>query len=118
VLVRIMPNRITLYDVAPDGAIHNHFRILASNRGRTKAQLSLSLAGLPSVSIAGIDRGLTLMPGETLQREFDIVSPQVGVAPGLNRVQIVVRLTPKPGSAIFDETFFAPEASSIPGAKH
>jgi polyferredoxin len=119
VLVRIMPNRITLYDVAPDGAIHNHFRILASNRSRTNAKLSLSLAGLPSASIAGIGQGVTLAPGETLQREFDIVSPRPGLAPGINRVQITASLTPKQQTATFDETFFAPEKpSSTQGVKH
>jgi cytochrome c oxidase accessory protein FixG len=119
VLVRIMPNRITLYDVAPDGTIHNHFRILASNRSGTKTELSLSLAGLASGSITGIDRSVTLAPGETLQREFDIVSPQAGLAAGLSRVQIVVNLTPKQTTATFEETFFAPiEAGSRPGARH
>ena len=121
VLVRVMPNRITLYTVAPDGRIHNHFRILASNRSNQVTQLSLTLSGLPSASIEGVDRGVTLKPGETLQREFDVAAPATGLIPGINHVQIVATVVPAQTTQRFDETFFAPmELGGAPaqGEKH
>jgi cytochrome c oxidase accessory protein FixG len=118
VLVRIMPNRITLYTVAPDGSIHNHFRILASNRGHADARLSLSLTGLASASIVGVDQAIALKPGETLQREFDVASPPAALAPGINRMQIVASVSSAGKAQTFDENFFAPAPSTAsPGGK-
>jgi polyferredoxin len=114
VLVRIMPNRITLYTVAPDGTIHNHFRIVAVNRGRTKAKLALSVAGLPSAHVLGLEQGVMLEPGESLQKEFDVVSAAVAVAPGINHMSIVSHVVPEQKSESFDETFIAPFESSPP----
>jgi cytochrome c oxidase accessory protein FixG len=117
VLVRIMPNRITLYTVAPDGSIHNHFRILASNRGHADARLSLSLTGLASASIVGVDQTIALKPGETLQREFDVASPPAALAPGINRMQIVAAVSSEGKAQTFDENFFAPTSpKASPGA--
>lgn len=117
VLVQIMPNRITLYDIAPDGEIQNHFRILASNRGHAVATLNVSVAGLASGSIVGIGAGVTLQPGESLQREFDIDSPVSAVSPGINHITIHASVTPGQAAQSFNENFIAPfEASTSQGA--
>lgn len=117
VLVQIMPNRITLYDIAPDGQIHNRFRMLASNRSHAVAILNLSVSGLPSGSIVGIDAGVALQPGQSLQREFDIASPVSAVSPGINHIAIHARVTPGQTARSFDENFIAPfEAAPQKGA--
>jgi len=47
VLVRIMPNRITLYTLGADGLVHNTFRMVASNRGKQDARSRFRLPILP-----------------------------------------------------------------------
>jgi len=117
VLVRIMPNRMTLYTVAPDGSVHNRFRILASNRSGTGKQLTLSLDGLPQGRIVDAGPPLVLAPGETVQREFDVAAPARALEPGINPMRILAA-TPAQKTAVFDENFFAPmetETAKPPG---
>ncbi len=111
VLVRIMPNRITLYSTSGDGLIHNHFRLLASNRGHANAELSLSLTGFPDGRLEGVDGRVALKPGETLQREFDVVVPSSSVHEEMSRIQIRASVDPGQKSVSFAETFFGPAES-------
>ncbi len=117
VLVRIMPVRDTLYTVSPDGTIHNHFRMQASNRGHKSAKVTLSLSGLPPASLAGIDTAIDLKPGETLQRGFDITSPAAGIAPGINHLRITANVSPSQKPLSFEENFIAPFESAHPAAQ-
>ena len=87
-MVRIMPDRITLYTRGADGLIHNRFRILASNRGKSEAKVTFSLTGLPAARILGMDDGITLKPGENLQREFDIAADASRISLGVNHMTI------------------------------
>jgi len=109
VLLRIMPDRITLYSVAPDGQVHNRFRMLASNRGHIQATVSLSVADLKGASIEEIEDRKVLQPGETLQQHFDVVVPSSSLRPGINRIRILADVTPGKTGQQFSETFFAPE---------
>jgi len=108
VLVRVMPDRSSLYTLSPDGLIHNRFRIVASNRGRSESRLTLTLSGLSSAAIVGVDKGVTLQPGESLQQEFDVVASTLSVTPGINRMRIVAVVNPGQKPQTFDENFFAP----------
>lgn len=117
VLVRIMPNRITLYTKAPDGMIHNTFRLVASNRGKTDARVTLSLADLPAAQVVGIPEGIVLKPGDELQREFDVAAAASAVAPGVNRLRILVHVDPGPKDQSLAETFIAPMESALPAPK-
>ena len=68
VLLRIMPDRITLYSVDADGQIHNRFRMQASNRGRVAGHRIVVVADLDNgASIEGIGGREELGPGETVQ---------------------------------------------------
>jgi polyferredoxin len=108
VMVRIMPDRITLYTKTSDGLIHNRFRILASNRGKTDAKVNFALADMPAGRVVDVDEGIALKPGETLQREFDIVADGNQVSPGVNHMKILVHVDPSETTDIFAETFIAP----------
>jgi len=108
VLLRIMPDRITLYTVGADGQVHNRFRIIASNRGHVQATVSLSVADLEKADIEGIEGQVLLEPGATMQREFDIVAPVSSLRPGVNRMKILADVTPGKSGQTFSETFFAP----------
>jgi len=114
VLVRIMPNRITLYTRDADGLIHNRFRLVAVNRGKTTATLNLSLADLPAARIVGMENGVTLKPGESLQREFEIAAAAAAVGPGVNHLLILSHVTPQQKSEEFEETFIAPMEPAAP----
>jgi len=114
VLVRIMPNRITLYTMGTDGSIHNRFRLLASNRSHAKATLDLSISGLPAARIVDLNRDIVLEPGESLQREFEVAAPASAVAPGVNHMQIRATVVPAQKSGLLDETFIAPMESTAP----
>jgi cytochrome c oxidase accessory protein FixG len=117
VLVRIMPDRITLYTKAPDGAIHNTFRLIASNRGKADARVTLSLADLPAAHIVGVGAGIPLKPGDTLQREFDVAASASAVAPGVNHLRILVHVDPGQKDQSLDETFIAPMESALPAGQ-
>lgn len=108
VMIRVMPNRITLYSVAPDGRVLNHFRILAVNRSHADTRVTLSVTGIASAEIVGIEKDVLLKPGESLQHDFDVAASASGVQPGINKMQLqaVVSAAQKP--ATFDENFFAP----------
>ncbi len=114
VLVRIMPNRISLYTVGSDGMIHNRFRLLASNRGHTDATISLKTADLQTVAIQGLDGPILLKPGDTVQQEFDVIAPVSALQPGINRLRILADVMPAQKQQAFPETFFAPFDSSAP----
>jgi len=109
VLLRIMPDRISLYSVGKDGKIHNHFRMVASNRGHVQASISLSLADLKDGTFDGIDDGKILEPGESVQQQFDVVVPVSSLHPGINRMRIIADVVPGKRSQQFSETFFAPQ---------
>jgi len=116
VLVRIMPNRITLYTKAPDGLIHNHFRLVAINRGKLQAKLTISVVGLPAAHLVGLQDGVTLQPGQSLQQEFEIAAAANAVQPGVNHLRILTEVVPAQKSGEFDETFIAPMESAVTSA--
>ncbi len=120
VLVQIMPNRAVLYTVGANGAIHNKFRILASNRGKSEATLTLAVDGLQGAQITGLngaENALALTPGETTQSEFDVVAPAAGLVPGVNRFRILTHMVPAQKDAALDETFIAPMPSATGAGK-
>jgi hypothetical protein len=120
VLVRIMPNRITLYTLGADGLVHNTFRMVASNRGKQDARVTLSVADLASAQVAGDPKDIVLKPGDELQREFDLTANAASIAPGVNHVRILVHVDPGSKDQSLAETFIAPmdsEPSATPAAK-
>jgi cytochrome c oxidase accessory protein FixG len=116
VLVRIMPDRIKLFTVAPDGQIHNRFRVVASNRSHTGRQMSLSIEGLPQGAIVNSRASFTIAPGESFQDEFEIAAPAALLQPGVNHMRIVAEVSSQK-TATFDETFIAPMSSTSTKSK-
>jgi polyferredoxin len=112
-LVRIMPDRITLYTVASDGTIHNRFRMVVSNRSHTEKQLALKIEGLPQGRIVDAGPSLKLAPGDSVQREFDVAAPLGSVEPGVSHIRILASV-PEQKTEVFDETFIAPMDGSAP----
>ena len=112
VLLHVMPDRVSLYSVGPDGQIHNRFRMLASNRSHTPANVMLSTADLSGAQIEGVESVLVLEPGATSQKEFDVVVPSASLQPGINHMRILAKVVPGKQGQSFAETFFAPTDES------
>ena len=107
VLVRIPPDRATMYRLGGDGTIYNRFRLQAANRGHQQATLILSIEGLPGARFDSIDSAVVLSPGQNLQREFEIAVPaSAGVPQGVNHFRILSRAGAEHDE--FDETFITP----------
>jgi polyferredoxin len=116
VLVRIMPNRITLYTRDADGLIHNRFRLLASNRCHADTKVTLSLADLPAAHVVGLQNGITLKPGETQQFEFDVAAAITDLPPGVNHLRILAHVVPGQSDEAFPETFITPMDAAAPAS--
>jgi polyferredoxin len=107
VLVRLAPDRTTMYQLGQDGEVHNRFRLNLANRGRVPATVSLSLENLPTAHVELGDAPILLQPGQSSQRYFDVVVPRGGkLEPGVNHFQLIVRVGSEPQT--FAETFIMP----------
>ena len=111
VLVRIAPDRTTMYRVGNDGTVYNRFRLQIANRGHAQAIAQLSIDGLPGTSFAGFENAVVVAAGQTVQEEFEIQAPaSANVPPGVNHFRIVSRVGND--RDIFEETFITPAKDS------
>jgi cytochrome c oxidase accessory protein FixG len=107
VLVRLAPDRATLYRLAKDGTVYNSFRLSASNRSPARATLLLSIDDLPGARLEQMPATLVLNPGDTLQRTFEIAAPpSAHLSPGVNHFRFTSQVGPDHDS--FPETFIMP----------
>ena len=111
VLVRLSPDRTTLYRLGKDGTVYNRFRLSASNRGTTLAIVILTIEDMPGARLELTENALVVNPGDTLQREFEIaVPPPARLAPGVNHFRLTSRVGSERESV--PETFIMPFGSS------
>jgi cytochrome c oxidase accessory protein FixG len=107
VLVRIPPDRATMYLLGSDGTVYNRFRLEASNRGRQQATLILTIVGLPGARLDSMENAVVINPGQTLHREFEIAVPaSAGTPPGVNHFRLLSKVGPEQDE--FPETFITP----------
>jgi hypothetical protein len=116
VLVRIMPDRITLYTRAADGLIHNRYRLLASNRSHADARVAISIADLPVAHVVGLQDGIALKPGETQQFEFDVAASASDLPEGVSHLRILAHVVPGQNDEAFPETFITPMEYAAPAS--
>ncbi|MBX7222025.1 MAG: 4Fe-4S binding protein, partial [Blastocatellia bacterium] len=108
VFLKIMPNRTTLFQIAPTGEITNTFRLTLGNRSSQAATVTLALKDLSSGRIDLPSPVIALKPGETLQQEFAIAVKPETLAPGVNHFQIIGTVVPGNHVETFAETFITP----------
>jgi cytochrome c oxidase accessory protein FixG len=108
VLVRIMPERATLYRVGENGLVYNKFRLNAANRGTREATVELSLENLAGASIQLKQNPFKLDVSQQVQEEFEISADRFQGAQEVNHFRI--RLKTSPGDTIeyVDMTFLMP----------
>lgn len=111
VLLRVAPDRGTLYRLGDDGLVYNKFRLRITNRTHARAQVSLQIDGLSGARFTQIDSPLSINSGEELQRDFEIAASPKTLAPGVNHFRVVGRTVPGGGEQEFPMTFITPEPS-------
>jgi len=107
VLVRIAPDRTTMYRLGKDGTVYNRFRVQMANRGSTQATVVLSMEGLPGATFSDFENAVVVDAGQSLQRTFEISAPRdSSLEPGVNHFRLGSRVGND--QDWFDETFITP----------
>jgi cytochrome c oxidase accessory protein FixG len=110
VLVRIAPDRTTMYRIGPDGGVYNRFRVQVANRGHEQAIAQFSIEDLPGTQFVGFENAVVVAAGQTMQQEFEIQAPASTHLPaGVNHFRLVSRVGNE--KDVFDETFITPSDS-------
>jgi len=111
VLVRIAPDRTTMYRVGSDGTIYNRFRVQVANRGHKQAIAQFAIEGLPGTRFVGFENAIVVDAGKTMQQEFEIAAPLSAHVPaGVNHFRLVSVVANE--REIFEETFITPTSDS------
>ena len=107
VLVRIAPDRTTMYRLGKDGTVYNRFRLQVANRGHQQAIAQLSIDGLPGTSFASFENAVVVAAGQTIQCEFEIEArAPLSLDPGVNHFRLVSEVGNE--KEVFEETFITP----------
>lgn len=108
VLVRIQPDRSTLYQKTASGEVANQFRMTLANRSKKDAAVSIAIEGLEGAKIVLPQNPVPLKAGEELATRFDVIIDPNTVRTDVNPFKIVARSTPSNTSEQFATTFIAP----------
>lgn len=108
VLVRVLPDRATLYRIGDDGRVYNTFRMTLANRGRTDAAVALEIRGLPDAELKLPSSTIAISAGESVEQRFEISVPASQSAIEVNHFDIVSTVSPDGTTDTFNETFIMP----------
>ena len=107
VLVRIAPERATLYRVE-GGRVYNRFRYNIANRSRKPAAVVFSIQQLPGASLAIEHNPVALTPGEVAQGTFEISMAAARRTDLVSHFEIVTTTVPDQVTDTIPMTFLAP----------
>lgn len=107
VMVRIQPDRTTLFTTTPAGEIMNRFRMNIDNRGGGDATVLITAEGLAGANVLLSQNPISVRAGESLASTFEITIP-AGAATDVNRFRLVARTEPGGRSTTLETTFIAP----------
>ena len=111
VLVRIAPDRTTMYRLDNNGTVYNRFRLQIANRSAQQQTVVLGIEGLPGTDFAAFENAVVVNAGQSLQREFEIAAPpSAPLAAGVNHFRLVSRVGNEKDVA--EETFITPSKDS------
>jgi len=107
VLVRIAPDRTTMYRIDKEGTVYNRFRLQVANRGHDQAIAQLAIEDLPGASFSKFENAVVVSAGQTVQTEFEIqAAGSANLIAGVNHFRIVSRVGDD--KDVFEETFITP----------
>ena len=107
VLVKIAPDRTTMYQIATNGEVANRFRLQIDNRGTDQATVILSIEDLRGARLAETENAIVVNSGGTVQKEFTVVVPPGADLPqGVNHFQLVTKVGAE--RQAFPQTFITP----------
>ncbi|BDU71264.1 4Fe-4S dicluster domain-containing protein [Mesoterricola silvestris] len=106
VLMRLTPDRTTLFTVLPDGSVANRVRMNLANRSPKPVQIRIWVEGLPGARVVLDPNPLTLAPGAALERSFDIAAPAGDRE--LNPIRVVFQSSDRGASDAAEMNFFMP----------
>jgi hypothetical protein len=108
VLVRISPERATLYRLGGDGRVYNRFRYSIDNRGRKPAAVMLAIRQLPDATLAMAPNPVPVKGGDSVEGEFEISAPARPNRDLVSHFTIVTSTIPDQVTDSFPMTFLAP----------
>ncbi len=108
VLVRVSPDRSTLYRKGDDQRIYNRFRLNLANRGRQDSVVSIVINGLPDASISIPSNEIAVKSGESIETEFEISVPAGSLSQQVNHFTIDSVAAPEATRDLFEQTFIMP----------
>lgn len=108
VLVRVNPDRSTLYRIGDDGRIYNTFRMTLANRGGKDATVRLTVKNLPEARIELASSDISVPAGESAEQRFEISVPAGKLTQQVNHFEITGDVSPDATTNTFDETFIVP----------
>ncbi len=111
VLVRIAPDRTTMYRLGSDGTVYHRFRLTVANRGHEQAIAPFSIEGLPGTRFVNRENAIVVNGGQTVEREVEIAaSLAASRQPGVNHFRLVSHVGKE--SNAMEETFITPYEDS------
>lgn len=106
VLMRVTPDRATLFTLLPDGSVANRVRMNLANRSPRPVEIRVWVEGLPGARVL-LDRNpLTLAPGAALEQTFDIAAPPGGQE--LNPIRVVIQSSDRGAPDAAEMNFIMP----------
>ena len=107
VMVRITPDRATMFQVLPDGRVVNRVRLNLANRSSRPVDVRVWVTGLPGVRL-DLASPLRLAPGESLERTFDLAAAPWPGAQELNPIQVLAQSSDQSSPEASEMMFIMP----------
>jgi cytochrome c oxidase accessory protein FixG len=111
VLMRITPDRTTLFQVLPDGRVANRVRLNLANRSHKSVDVKVWVEGLPGARIGLASNPLPLAAGQTAEETFDLSVPKGTPAQELTPIRVVVQSSDQGAPEAADMMFIMPTGS-------
>jgi len=109
VMVRIAPDRTTLFTLLPDGRVVNRVRLDLGNRSSRAVTVRVWTEGLPGAQVGLAANPIPLAPGESLETTFDLAAPVWPGAQELNPIRVLVQSSDRPEPEVSEMMFIMPE---------
>ncbi len=108
VLMTLTPDRTVLFQVMPDGRVANKVLMSLANRSPRAVDIKVWVEGLPGATLSLEKNPLTLGPGESVERTFDILAAPWDGAQEMNPIRVVIQSSDRNASDVAEFNFFMP----------